>query len=98
MKSSSLQARDPRVSEERSGTGKRGEIRKLSADGEVSVESSVQPHEQRRLPRSRIQGMGSTELKWAGFAMFERRSHSSVTVNAAAMGAGYLPGIGASVV
>jgi len=65
MKSSSLQARDPRLSEERSGTGKRGEIRKLSADGEVSVESSVQPHEQRRLPRSRIQGMGSTELKWA---------------------------------
>ena len=40
-------------------------MRKLSTGGEVSVESSVQPREQRRLRRSTIQGMGSTELKWA---------------------------------
>jgi hypothetical protein len=42
-------------------------MRKLSAGGEVSVESSVQPREQRMLPRSAIQGMGSTELKCAAW-------------------------------
>jgi hypothetical protein len=65
MPSSALQARDPRARKECSGTGKRWEIRKLSAGADVSVESSVHPREQRRVPRSTIQGMGSTELKCA---------------------------------
>ena len=40
MASSALQARDPRDRKERCGTGKHWQMRKLSAGGEVSAESS----------------------------------------------------------
>jgi hypothetical protein len=66
MASSTLQARDPRVREDRGVTHERWETKELSVDGEVSVESSDHACGKRRLSRSIIRDKRSTELKCAG--------------------------------
>jgi hypothetical protein len=65
MVSSALQARDPRVREDRGVIHERWETKELSVGGEVSVESSDHACGQRLLSRSTIRDKRSTELKCA---------------------------------
>jgi len=79
MPSSALQARDPRVRKERCGTGKRWEMRKLWAVARLAPNLQVTTRERRRLSRSAIQGMGSTELKCAALLVSnDVRSHAAL--------------------